>query len=330
MRLIPALFLTAAVLAWPARANDSEAAVGLGGIELVENRQVSMDSEDLYISEQEVRVRYRYTNHSDRDLELTISFPLPPIRARDEEQYGYTAIPDFSQLKFETTVNGQPVKLQLVKRAEVDGHDVTDQLAQLGWPLDWIDGSGETPAFVEKLSAAEQAAYATKGLLRTTESGEILPTWDVVVHVTRKQVFPAHRTVDVTHRYAPMVGGSVAGTLFPAMRKDYPEHLKTYCIDRGFLAAFDRKVAARMKDPEAPMAYGETWISYVLSSGRNWRGPIGDFRLVVDKGKPQNLVSFCMDGVRKISPTQFEVRRRNFEPRGDLEILIVEWPSSSE
>ncbi len=330
MRTALSLALAALVLALPARANDSEAAVNLGGIELVANRHVSMDSEDLYISEQEVRVRYVYTNHSDKDLELTISFPLPAVRAADEEKYSYTAIPDFSTLNFVTTVDGKPVKLAMMKRAEVGGRDVTKRIQQLGWPLDWIDGSGEVPGFVKKLKPAEVKAYAAEGLLRITENGNAYPTWDVVTHVTRKQVFPAGRSVVVTHRYAPMIGGSVAGTLFPELRKEYPEHLKTYCIDKGFLAAFDRKFAERKQQPDAPMAYSETWIGYVLSSGRNWRGPIKDFRLVVDKGRPENLVSFCMDGVKKISPTRFEVRRRNFEPKGDLEILIVKWPSSDE
>ena len=37
------------------------------------------------------------------------------------------------------------------------------------------------------------------------------------------------------------------------------------------------------------------------------RSPIGRFRLVVDKGAPGNLVSFCGEGVRKISPTRFEM-----------------------
>jgi hypothetical protein len=330
MRTAIALALAALTLALPARANDSEAAVNIGGIELVANSHVSMDSEDLYISEQEVRVRYVYTNHSDKDLELTISFPLPAVRAAEVEAYSYTGIPDFSTLEFVTTVDGRPVKLAMMKRAEVNGRDVTQRLQQLGWPLDWIDGSGDVPDFVNKLKPAEQKAYAKEGLLRATENGNFYPTWDVVTHVTRKQVFPAKRSVVVTHRYAPMIGGSVAGTLFPELRKEYPEHLKTYCIDKGFLAAFDRKFAARQQQPDAPMAYSETWIGYVLSSGRNWRGPIKDFRLVVDKGRPENLVSFCMDGVKKISPTRFEVRRTNFEPKGDLEILIVKWPSADE
>ena len=45
---------------------------------------------------------------------------------------------------------------------------------------------------------------------------------------------------------------------------------------------------------------------------------------MVDKGKPRNLVSFCMNGVKKISPTQCEVRRKNFEPSRDLDVLIVQ------
>jgi Domain of unknown function (DUF4424) len=313
-------------LALPALGNDSEAAINLGGIELVHNPAISMDSEDLYISEQEVRVRYRYTNRSNKDLELTIAFPLPPIRAADEEKYGYTAIPDYTQLKFETRVDGKPVRFQVIRRGELSGKDVTQRLAQRGWPLDWITGTGEEPAFVKRLSPAQLQAGVSEGLLRREDRGMHFPTWDVVTHVTRKQVFPARRTVEVTHRYAPMIGGSVAGTLFPAVRKEFPEALKRHCIDSSFLAAFDKKVAARINNPGAPMAYSETWIGYVLSSGRNWRGPIKQFRLVVDKGKPENLVSFCMNGVRKISPTQFEVRRKNFEPKGDLEVLIVKWP----
>lgn len=322
--------LAALTLAAPALGNDSEAAVSLGGIELVANSAISMDSEDLYISKDEVRVRYRYTNHSAKDLELTVSFPLPAQKAEDEAVYGDESVRDFSTLEFHTAVDGKPVRFQVLKRAELKGKDVTQRLTQLGWPLEWITGTGETPAFVRKLPMAERQARLAEGLLRKTANGDWFPTWDVVTHVTRKQVFPAGKTVEVTHRYAPLIGGSVAGGLEPSLRTQYPGHVKEYCVDKSFLAAFDRKWAARQNDPDAVMAYSETWIGYVLSSGRNWRGPIKQFRLVVDKGKPDNMVSFCMDGVKKISPTQFEVRKTNFEPRGDLNVLIVSWPSSTD
>ncbi len=45
---------------------------------------------------------------------------------------------------------------------------------------------------------------------------------------------------------------------------------------------------------------------------------------MVDKGSPRNLVSFCETGVRRIGPTQFEVRHHNWRPTRDLQVLIVQ------
>jgi hypothetical protein len=71
------------------------------------------------------------------------------------------------------------------------------------------------------------------------------------------------------------------------------------------------------------LSLSETWVDYILTTGANWAEPIGDFRLVVDKGRSRNLVSFCGEGVRRISSTQFEIRRRNFTPTRDLSVLIL-------
>jgi hypothetical protein len=67
----------------------------------------------------------------------------------------------------------------------------------------------------------------------------------------------------------------------------------------------------------------ETWVDYILTTGANWAEPIGEFRLVVDKGSSSNLVSFCGEGVRKISSTRFEIRRRNYTTTRDLSVLIL-------
>ena len=67
----------------------------------------------------------------------------------------------------------------------------------------------------------------------------------------------------------------------------------------------------------------ESRVRYVLTTGANWARPIGDFRMVIDKLSPSNLVSFCGTGVRRISPTQFEVRYRNFTPRQDVAVLVL-------
>lgn len=44
---------------------------------------------------------------------------------------------------------------------------------------------------------------------------------------------------------------------------------------------------------------------------------------MVDKGSPDNLVSFCGQGVRKVGLTQFEARAASFIPTSNLSILIL-------
>jgi hypothetical protein len=75
---------------------------------------------------------------------------------------------------------------------------------------------------------------------------------------------------------------------------------------------------------ESYIPYDEARIDFLLKAGVNWTGPIKDFRLVVNKGAADNLVSFCRDGVRKISPTEFKMRRTDFIPSEDLHVLILE------
>ena len=75
--------------------------------------------------------------------------------------------------------------------------------------------------------------------------------------------------------------------------------------------------------PVANTANIREWrIDYDLAAGAP-SAPIKDFRLVVDKGKPDRVVSFCLDNLKRISPTAFEMRAANFTPNGTLRILLV-------
>lgn len=326
----PLAFAAALLLALPAPtlANDSEAQVALGGLDLIRNAAISMDAEDLYISRDEVRVRYRYTNHSPHDVEVLVSFPVPDLPDGIGGYREDRAFPDFAALGFTTTVDGKPVALGHAESAMIGNRDVTRRIAELGWPLHWYRDFPDGGSFTETFTAAQKAAYLREGLLRRSayDAAVLEPAWQVVTHVTRRQIFPAGRTIDVTHRYVPIAGGSVGGAFDRRNRREsyFTERAAKYCTDSAFLAAVDRRqMAAGGKDGSA--FYAEHWVSYILRSGANWRGPIKDFRLVVDKGRADNLLSLCMTGVRKISPTQFEVRRTNFEPTQDIDLLILEW-----
>jgi hypothetical protein len=64
---------------------------------------------------------------------------------------------------------------------------------------------------------------------------------------------------------------------------------------------------------------------YILKTANNWNGPIGRFRLVLDKLKPDNTLSLCWDGeLKKTGPTTFEAVRTNFAPTRDIHLLVLE------
>ena len=67
-------------------------------------------------------------------------------------------------------------------------------------------------------------------------------------------------------------------------------------------------------------------IAYVLRTANSWAGPIGQFRLTLDKGAAENLISLCAEGVEKTGPTTFVVEKTDYTPDRDLEILIIAPP----
>lgn len=314
----------AALLTSPALANDSEAEWAVGGLVLKANADISMDKEDLYLSAEEVRVDYVYTNHSSEDRDVVISFPLPALPLEDGwYDYNY---PDWDWLAFETRVDGEKVGYEVHDRAIIGARDVTALLKAEGLPLDW-HREGSPAQLVEGMDGTRREHLVKLGLLRQAENW-LEPAWQVQRHYLRVQTFPAGKSVRVSHRYKPLTGGSVGGALMPEVRNNpewspLPEYRQRFCVDDSILAGLDRRM--KPSKPGHMVYYSELWLGYVLSSGANWRGPIKDFRLVVDKGSTDNLVSFCMDGVTKIGPTQFEVRRTDFEPEGDLDILILQF-----
>jgi len=328
LRLTMAASIVALALS-PARANDTQANIALGGLLFEQNDQISMDSEDLYLSLDKVRVRYTYTNHSDRPITLLVAFPLPdmPLENRDPE-WIEAAYPDWDAIDMKTLVDGKPAGLMRIDIAKVGGVDFDKRLKELGWPaLFWED-----PGFADRLkalSADDKSALVAEGVLTTDNvtEGDVRPAWTISTSFVRTQTFPPGVPITVEHSYAPLQGGTVASALDREIRGDtldpYGEYASRYCVDEAFLRGYDRKrylPSGTIDDRFFPL---ESWIGYKLSPGANWKGRIGRFRLTVDKGYPDRLVSLCMDGLTKVSPTRFEVIRTDYEPDGDLDVLFV-------
>lgn len=324
------IFLAGLVLALhscPALANDSAAEIALGGLVLKPSEAISLDSEDLYISPTEVRVKYRFTNTSAEDVATLVAFPLPDQKHDDT---GESGLRDFAgETNFTTLVDGKPADLTVVVQAFFKDQDISPRLVALGLPVKGMTDYDAFNAIVTTMDKTARDGLVAEGMLvklgdETSPAFE--SAWDVRTSVTRQQVFPAGKSIAVEHRYVPLAGGSVGGGLGPKSRKEEWGAIQTkkFCIEKSWYGSFDMQLAKRRTD-DNPAPYSEIWLGYVLKSGANWKGPIKDFRLVIDKGKANSLVSFCAEGVKKIAPTQFEVRKNNFEPTDDLNILIVNW-----
>ncbi|MAZ14747.1 MAG: hypothetical protein CL535_00185 [Ahrensia sp.] len=330
-RYIAGLTGFALVAVTPAGANDSTAEIGAGGIVLAQNYSVEMQSEVLYISMDEVRVDYVFRNRSERDVETLVAFPMPDM---DVSPYYEVAIPNLDDnfLGFTVTVDGQSIQPELQQRAYVAGVDVTDKVLAAGLPLapigdyDGLDVSHLSDAQIEDLQA--WGIVTVQGDLgKAGGRPQVDATWTLKSAYWWRMNFPAGVDVAVEHSYTPAVGG--AAGLFVlgdgTRTEPHPYYADKFCVDKGFMSAVRKRDGTT--DSDGPR-YSERWLSYVLSSGANWAGPIGTFKLIVDKGSTENLVSFCGERVTKTGPTTFEMDLNGFLPEKDLDFLFIVAPES--
>lgn len=322
-----ALLLTLA--ATPAAANDTMAELRTGGLTFVHTPDVEMTKEALFISPEEIRVDYVFTNTSDKDVSGLVAFPMPEIGG---DPYGNIAIDDFetdNYLAFTASQDGKAVPVNLQQRAEAAGLDVTGDLKAQGVPL--LPFAKATKAALEKLPADIAANWIARGILfidSYDDDGKGMkdyrtPLWSLKSVYWWRTTFPAGREVTVQHRYKPSVGGSVGITFLEdgaGKGERFEDYRRRYCIEDNIV----RRAVQAEKDMAAGKPYlMENWISYILTTGANWDGPIRDFSLTIDKGAPENLVSFCGEGVKKTGPTTFTMTAKDFTPEKDIDILIL-------
>ena len=305
-----------ATLAAPAAANDSTAQLGAGGLQLVRNDAIEILSEDLYVSTTEVRVAYRFRNTTDAPVTYIVAFPLPVIDAILPEAMNIM-LPDAASenfVGFTVTVDGKPVTPMIESRVTALGIDRTEVVRGYGLPLNPIaEGLYQT---LERAPEPEKQELNQLGLIYI-DPYNVEAAWKLETTFYWEQTFPPGEELAIEHSYRPVTGyGFFGDWVFKE-----PTYKSKYCIDKAFEAAARKKLAA-IANTDMPYL-NERRVSYILTTANNWARPIGDFRLVVDKGSPDALVSFCGTDVKKISPTQFEMRAKDFTPEQELEILIA-------
>ena len=326
-------------------ANDSSAELSTGGLVFTRNAAIEMRAEDLFISSKEIRVQYSFFNGAGAPITTLVAFPLPDITKEGSDDV--IAVPSEKApenfVDFSTKSDGRPVNAQVEQKAFLKNIEHTALLRRLGVPLaPYLRGiSGQLDALPAEARKELLDLHLVQGETEYVDNKPIVhlqPAWTLKTTYYWEQTFPPGET-RIEHHYRPSVGVTLGTSIgnpnvMDLLKKDkldqseseevadYRYHLKTYCIDDAALAD-----AVKIRDAIPENAEGRTLIeqriSYILTTGANWAGPIKSFRLVVDKGYPDNIVSFCGDGVRKTSPTTFEMTKTDFTPARNLSILIL-------
>jgi hypothetical protein len=311
-----------------AHANDSTAELSLGGLQFAPSGDIALKSEDLRISLDRITVRYQLVNTAVKPVTLTVTFPLPDIDLSDADSLALPSTDPVNFVDFETRIDGAPAPFRIDQRAMLGDKDVGALLDQFKLPVLPV---GRREIRLDDLPEATRTRLVDQGLLtpeRTDERGRqhYAMAWVAKTSALRQQTFPPGREVIVEHQYRPSVGISSDTILRRFLRNntalsaEVERYRKEYCISDDFLAQLDAR--AGTGELNAPMV-GEQRINYALKRGGDGAAPIGSFKLTIDPGAGDRLVSFCPGRLKPAAPDALTFTAKDFTPEGDLKILII-------
>lgn len=296
--ILAGLAALAVMLGGPmARANDSTARVGAGGLVLQKSDHIRMLSEHLSISVKRIEVEYRFRNESSGTIETVVAFPMPEFHWDPEQDATWRNIGPVES--FLVHVDGKPAVVRAERKALLDGRDITAQLRRAGLNEDQIFRTfGEAFGY----SGMTLSGPLVARLQAIGASSGTMPRWKVAETVYWNQAFPPGEEVVVTHSYRPFAGRifGTYSTQWPPSAESVPVSsngdVDRACLDEGSMKTVLNKARQKVKDgAESGYIYLND-VEYILGTGRNWKDSIGDFTLDIVKESPQDVVSLCFPG----------------------------------
>jgi hypothetical protein len=317
MRAYHGFLAIALVAASPAAANDSMVSIEVGGLVLERTDAIRMASEDLRIGMDRVSVDYLFENLTDKAVEARIGFPMPVFEGGSEYDFDSHAIDLETPLwPFVTEVDGQMLPAEIDMRVtDADGNDITAILAETSLlPGSYADIPDSDAVWARRDRLSELGTAAGLPDLAYGSGG-----WRYTLTYLWDMSIPARSQISVHHEYVPLVGGfGLAPDSLTSRGRSYKEFLEeAYCASEAQWNGILR--ARRELDDPVPGYLFD--VGYVLTTGANWAGPIGEFTLTIEANDPQTMVMLCWEGAfETISPTERRFRAQDFSPERDIAV----------
>jgi len=302
-----ALFVVAVLLSSsPAAADDSLAVIGAGGIELLKSDHIAMLEQNLALSPHQVRTRFLFRNESAEDIRTLVAFVMPDVTADDLLKRGTDDI--LRHLSFTVEVGGQRLEPRAEIRALLDGEDVTAKLKDYGIVL------RERQNFTDIVREADLAPDQMRGLRREgllhALSADV-PGWDTRIRLYWEQTFPAGKPVEIVHTYVPLLGTDNV----PPSALAIPSFIDRFCMTAA------QKSTAR--EILAKQTSAVRYLDYILSTGANWKGPIGRLTIDIRADHPSDVAAACLPGSVRRGPAFLEVVATDTKPQQDIRVMFV-------
>ncbi|KQC08634.1 MAG: hypothetical protein APR62_04315 [Smithella sp. SDB] len=319
-----------------AHADDSTARVGAGGITFLKSTDIRMLQEILKISTSNIYVRYRFINESNEDILTTVAFPLPPygwnpgLSAGDENN---KPLESFSIL-----IDGQAIKTVKTRRAvlankhsiaknktakKIINRDITEDLKAAGLSETQIfksfgDVFIDSKGLIQNgLNKQQETKLKAIGVLDGN-----WPKWEVAEMVHWEQLFPAKKEIEIEHKYKPFVGIRYTST-HKGSPFEYIGKNDEVCLTKKTLTEINQKAQKLIDKNKSSVTIYLKEVEFILGTGRNWKGPIGDFILSIEKDSPDQIFSTCFPGKSKIiNQTTIEYGQMNYIPQDKLVVYF--------
>jgi hypothetical protein len=301
-------------LSAPAMAQDEGRGIGYAAIGPVFDLPAGMSVErlEVHISFYSVRLAYVFKSRRHQTVHFSFAMPDMPVDAgediaaldKDSETAGLAAdTQPANYMGLSVHVDGKKLVPGGHGRALLDGKDVTRQLLDAGVPL----LSGPDGSAWRHLTPEVQAKLEAGGLISLDAAA-----WTYQADFEWDQPFePGETRVEVSYATLADYWSDITVDHFPEIAPG-GSATRAYCIDDAVRRAFFRK----------PFSYDIYTVTHLTAPSGGWRGPVGRYRLVVDKQHPTDLVAFCPLEARKISPTTFEWTAANFTQGSQTGVLF--------